>query len=58
MPEFKSPSSYDYFEAGKRSKNQSEEMAESNFFSLAEQHGVNTGPYGSWDQFWMGYGKC
>lgn len=46
---------YDYYAAGKRSSNQSLEQADNNFDSLATEHGVNRGPYGSWDQFWMGY---
>ena len=48
-------SSYNYYEAGKRCQNMTEDMAEDCFDSIAKQVGVNSGAYGSWDMFWMGY---
>lgn len=56
MNEYPDDTGYDYYAAGKRSVNQIPAQAEVNFQSLARQHGVKNGPYGSWDQFWIGYG--
>ena len=55
-PDYPDDTGYDYYAAGKRSSNQTCDQAELNFESLARQYGVKAGPYGSWDQFWMGYG--
>lgn len=52
---YKEGTDYDYYQAGKRSANQTVHQADDNFDSLATQYGVNSGAYGSWDQFWMGY---
>lgn len=46
---------FDYFAAGKRSQNYTEDQADLAFDSIARQHGVKEGPYGSWDMFWLGY---
>jgi hypothetical protein len=46
---------FDYYAAGKRSQNYNTEMATNLFFDLANQCGVVSGSYGSWDQFWMGF---
>lgn len=50
-----SDSSYDYNAAGKRCSNMTADSAGACFDSLAQQHGVRSGAYGSWDMFWMGY---
>jgi hypothetical protein len=47
--------SFDYMTAGKRCHNIEEDAANDCFETLARQHGVVEGPYGSWDMFWMGY---
>lgn len=52
---YRENTSYDYYEAGKRCQNMTKDMADNCFDSLAKQHGVNSGVYGSWDDFWTGY---
>ncbi len=46
---------YDYERAGQRCQEQDTDVATTNFWSIAGQHGVVSGEYGSWDRFWMGY---
>lgn len=46
---------YDYTQAGERCVTMGAEAATDCFWSIAEQHGVVSGEYGSWDLFWIGY---
>ncbi len=52
---YREGTSYDYEAAGKRCNNMTADQAVINFDNLAVQYGVNSGDYGSWDLFWIGY---
>jgi len=44
-----------YYNAGLIASGVDKDTATDCFDNLARTHGVISGPYGSWDQFWMGY---